>query len=91
MVHSNSPIEQGRPLRNATIRRVALRRNVTPAQVALAWALQQDGAVAIPKSSNPDHVQQNRGALDAQLTPEDLNELDQQFPPPARKVPLEVL
>ncbi len=86
-----SPIEQGRLLENATVRWVALRRNVTPAQVALAWVLQQDGVIAIPKSSNPDHVRQNRGAVDAQLTREDLKELDQEFPRPARKVPLEMI
>jgi diketogulonate reductase-like aldo/keto reductase len=86
-----SPIEQGRLLKNATLRRVASRRSVTPAQVALAWVLQQEGVLAIPKSSNPEHVRQNREALDVNLTREDLNELDQEFPPPTRKVPLEML
>ena len=86
-----SPIEQGRLLKNATVRQIASRRSVTPAQVALAWVLQQEGVLAIPKSSNPEHVRQNREALDVNLTREDLNELDQEFPPPARKVPLEVL
>jgi diketogulonate reductase-like aldo/keto reductase len=86
-----SPIEQGRLLKNATVRRVALKRSITPAQVALAWVLQQDGVVAIPKSSNPDHMRQNRGALDAQLTREDLSELEQEFPRPVRTVPLEML
>jgi diketogulonate reductase-like aldo/keto reductase len=86
-----SPIEQGRLLKNATVRRVASKRSVTPAQVALAWVLQQEGVLAIPKSSNPEHVRQNREALDVNLTREDLNELDQEFPPPTRKVPLEML
>jgi hypothetical protein len=33
----------------------------------------------------------NRGALDVQLTPEDLHELNQEFPLPARKLPLEMI
>jgi diketogulonate reductase-like aldo/keto reductase len=90
-VMAYSPIEQGRLLENHAVCRIAQRRRVTAAQVALAWVLQQDGVLAIPKSSNPDHVRQNRGALDVQLTGEDLTELDQEFPPPARKVPLELL
>jgi len=90
-VMAYSPIEQGRLLENPVLRGVALRRSLTPAQVALAWVLQQDGVFAIPKSSNPDHVRQNRGALDVTLTREDLTELDSAFPPPVRKVPLEML
>jgi len=86
-----SPIDQGRLLNNAEVRRVALRRDATPAQVALAWVLQQKGVLAIPKGSDPDHVRQNRGALEVHLTREDLIELDREFPPPRRKVPLEML
>jgi len=86
-----SPIDQGRLLNNAAVRRVALRRDATPAQVALAWVLQQKGVLAIPKGSDPDHVRQNRGALEVHLTREDLIELDREFPPPRRKVPLEML
>jgi hypothetical protein len=36
-------------------------------------------------------VRQNRGALDVNLTRADLLELDREFPPPARKVPLEMI
>jgi diketogulonate reductase-like aldo/keto reductase len=86
-----SPIDQARLLKNPVVRRVALRRDVAPAQVALAWVLTQEGVLAIPKGSNPDHVRQNRGALDVHLTREDLLELDRGFPPPARQVPLEMI
>ena len=65
--------------------------NVAPAQIALAWVLAHEGVLAIPKGSNLDHVRQNREALDVHLTREDLLELDHGFPPPARKVPLELL
>lgn len=90
-VMAYSPIEQGRLLEKAAVRRVALRRHATPAQVALAWVLDQTGVLAIPKSSNPDHVRQNRDAFDVQLTGEDLNDLNREFPAPARRVPLEMI
>lgn len=86
-----SPIEQGRLLGNATLARVAAGRNATPAQIALAWILRQPGTLAIPKGGTADHVRENRGALDVQLTQADLDDLDREFPPPSRKVPLELL
>ena len=90
-VMAYSPVDQGRLLRNATVRRVAVRRNATPAQVAIAWILRQEGVLTIPKAGTADHVRENRGALDVPLTREDLDELDREFPPPSRKVPLEIL
>ena len=86
-----SPIEQGRLLENAAVQRFALRRKATAAQVALAWVLKQEGVLAIPKSSHLDHVRQNRATLDIHLTREDLNELNHEFPPPAKKMPLEMI
>jgi diketogulonate reductase-like aldo/keto reductase len=90
-VMAYSPIDQGRLLRNSTVRGIAVRRNATSAQVALAWILGHDGVLTIPKSSTADHVRENRGALDVHLTQEDLEDLDREFPPPTKKVPLEVL
>jgi diketogulonate reductase-like aldo/keto reductase len=43
-----SPIEQGRMLGHAGLRSVAARHGATPAQVALAWLLRQDGLIVIP-------------------------------------------
>jgi diketogulonate reductase-like aldo/keto reductase len=86
-----SPIDQGRLLDHRGIDRIARRRDATTSQVALAWVLRQPGVVAIPKATDPEHVRQNRAALDIQLTPEELIELDREFPPPSAKVPLQML
>ena len=86
-----SPIEQGRMLKHPLIRKVASRLDTTPAQVALAWLLHKDGIIAIPKAGTPDHVRENRAALDLRLSEKHLAELDQAFPPPRHKVPLEML
>jgi len=86
-----SPIEQGRLAEYPEVQAIADRHGVTPAQVALAWVLRQDGVIAIPKASTPAHVRENRAALDLQLTAEDLEELDDMFPPPHGPEPLEMI
>jgi diketogulonate reductase-like aldo/keto reductase len=86
-----SPIEQGRLLGRRALRRIADRQDATPAQIALAWVLRQPEVIAIPKASTIDHVRENRGALEIRLTADDLDELDRAFPPPSRKVPLQMI
>jgi len=84
--------EQAPLLGRPQLRTVAARHGVTPAQVALAWLLRQDGVVTIPKAVQPAHVRANRAALDVapRLTGEDLATLDEGFPPPQRRRPLEM-
>jgi len=89
-VMAYSPIEQGRMLKDKLLKLVASRRGATAAQVALAWVLKQEGVMAIPKSSNPTHVRENRASLDVEITNEDLAELEQAFAPPRKRVPLEM-
>ena len=86
-----SPIEQGMLLDNYELIRLARRHKATVAQIMLAWVLRQDGIIAIPKAGNPQHVRENREALDIQLTKEDLALLDELFPLPKSKVPLEMI
>jgi diketogulonate reductase-like aldo/keto reductase len=86
-----TPLGSGRMLGNRALVEIARRRNATPAQIALAWLLRQDGTIVIPKASRPEHVRENRGALDIVLTDEDLAALDRAFPPPRGKTPLGML
>jgi diketogulonate reductase-like aldo/keto reductase len=86
-----SPVEQGRVMKHPVLRKVATRLGATPAQVALAWLLDHQGVIAIPKAGTPDHVRENRAALELRLTERDLADLDQAFSPPRHKVPLEML
>ncbi|MFE0631281.1 aldo/keto reductase [Streptomyces sp. NPDC058864] len=89
-VMAYSPVEQGRLLRSAPLRAVADGLGATPAQVALAWVLEQ-GVAAIPRSGRPGHVTENRAAADLRLPADALAALDAAFPPPRGPVPLEVL
>lgn len=90
-VMAYSPLEQGLLTGHKTLEAIAQRLTATPAQVALAWVLRQPGVVAIPKAGTRDHVRENRGALELELTPEDVAKLDKAFPPPVRKRPLEMI
>ena len=84
----SSALEQRAMLDNRSLQAVARRHGATPAQIALAWLLRQDGVIVIPKAANPDHIRQNRAALDFVLSEEDIAELDQGYPLPRRNSPL---
>jgi diketogulonate reductase-like aldo/keto reductase len=86
-----SPVEQGRLLSHPALIDVARRHGTTPAQIALAWVLRTEDVNAIPRAGTPEHVRENAAALGLQITQADMVILDSAFPPPARKVPLEVL
>ncbi|HZE88298.1 MAG TPA: aldo/keto reductase [Verrucomicrobiae bacterium] len=73
------------------IRRVAARHGVSGATVCLAWTLRHGGAVAVAKASRPDHVRENAAAGSLVFSAEDLRELDEAFPAPAKAVPLETV
>ncbi len=90
-VMAYSPIEQGRMLGHAALADVAGRHKATPAQVALAWLLRQDGIVVIPKATALAHVEEDIAALDLRLTTDDLATLDRAFPPPKKATSLDML
>jgi diketogulonate reductase-like aldo/keto reductase len=86
-----APLEEGELLDHSALRRVAERHGATPAQIAIAWVLQHPDVMAIPKAGTPEHVRENRRALDIQLTSSDLRDLDHVFDAPDRKIPLEAI
>ena len=62
------------------LRRFAEKKNATPAQIALAWLLaQKPWIVPIPGTRNVDHLQENLGAINVQLTSADLREIETAF------------
>lgn len=72
-------------LGNATLKAVAERHGASPAQIALAWLLQQPQTIVIPKAAGVEHVRENRAALTIELDEKDFAELDLAFPPPEGK------
>lgn len=57
---------------------VARRKGATPAQIALAWLLaQKPWIVPIPGTTRFHRLEENLGAVEVNLTPEDLKEIDE--------------
>ena len=86
-----SPVEQGRLLDQRALATIAKAYNATPAQVALAWVMREQGVIAIPKAGTIAHVKENRAALDLRLSKDDLAALDRAFAAPKGPRPLEML
>jgi diketogulonate reductase-like aldo/keto reductase len=86
-----SPIEQGRLAHHPDLIHIAKAYQATPAQVALAYVLDQQGVIAIPKTSHAERARENREAVSIRLTPADRAVLDAAFPPPRKKKPLEMI
>ena len=56
--------------------RIARARDATPSQVALAWLLQRSPVMLpIPGTSSPQHLRENLGALELELSPEEMSDL----------------
>jgi diketogulonate reductase-like aldo/keto reductase len=86
-----SPIEQGALAKNHDLIRIAKAYQATPAQLALAFLICQGNVIAIPKTSSVHRAEENRAAIDLDITDEDWQTLDRLFPPPGRKMPLEMI
>ena len=60
------------------LERIAEREQVTPAQIALAWLLaQRPWIVPIPGTTKLHRLEENIGAVDVELTAEDLREIEE--------------
>ena len=86
-----SPLGRGGLLEHPLITDIADRHDASPAQVALAAVLRQDGVIAIPKASTVEHVEANAEALEIRFDAEDLERLDRVFPPPTKATPLDII
>jgi aryl-alcohol dehydrogenase-like predicted oxidoreductase len=59
------------------LRQIAEQKNATPAQIALAWLLaQKPWIVPIPGTRKVSRLEENMGAVEVELTADDLREMD---------------
>ena len=91
-----SPLAHGGTLRgdlinHPVVKELAETKQVEPLQIILAWCIRSNDIVAIPKASSVDHVIDNAFAATIKLTSGDLAKLDQAFPPPTQRMPLDIL
>jgi len=72
-------IRENRPVVDL-LQRIAARKDATSGQVALAWLLaQKPWIVPIPGTTKLEHLEENIGALDVELTADDLREIEVGF------------
>jgi aryl-alcohol dehydrogenase-like predicted oxidoreductase len=65
----------------AKVAELAEEKGVTPAQLALAWVLAQgDDIVPIPGTKRRTYLEDNAGAVDVELTADDLSRIEAQLP-----------
>ncbi len=63
-----SPLAQGRVFRDMTLQSIGDGYGKNAGQVALRWLLQQDGVIAIPRSSREANIKANLEIFDFELT-----------------------
>ncbi|MFJ9820109.1 aldo/keto reductase [Streptomyces sp. NPDC101151] len=65
----------------AKVKEIAAEKEVTPAQLAIAWVLAQgEDVVPIPGTKRRTYLEQNAGAVGIELTEEDLARIDAELP-----------
>lgn len=79
-------------LDNPILKKVAERHGAaTPLQIALAWTMRSGHVIAIPKAATETHVRENAAAGKITLDDEDLRLLNEAFPPPTKKMHLDIV
>jgi diketogulonate reductase-like aldo/keto reductase len=86
----------GNPLRHSAVTALAAELGVAPATLLLGWVIRHapNGArdvVAIPKAARSEHVDANAAALTLTLPDDAVARLDQAFPAPTSKPPLDIV
>ena len=68
-----SPLGRGEGLENQAINDIAEQHGKTPAQIILAWLMQQENVCAIPKSGNSDRIKENFDVFDIDLSQDEMS------------------
>lgn len=72
------------------IAEVARRHGVSVAQAILAWDIRDGCTIAIPRTGQAQHALENAAADAIELTDEDIALIEQAWPAPTHKVPLDM-
>lgn len=90
------PLAQAGSLRNDIINNkklmyIAKKHGITVIQLMLAFVLRKDSVIAIPRSKKKEHVIENAKVWDITLNKEDMEIINEEFPAPERKIPLDIV
>ena len=86
LLEAYSPLARGDVFDNEVIKEIADRHGITPAQVSLAWILSDKHRIAIPKTSNPEHLQGNLDAINVQLSADEIEKINKLARSDGRKI-----
>jgi len=62
-------------VQDTIIKELAVKYNITPAQICLRWGLQKE-VVIIPKSGSEEHLQENLEIFDWEISGNDMKRID---------------
>ena len=90
------PMAQGASLKhelmtNKELIKIAEKYDLSIPELLLAFVLQKDNIIAIPRTSNPQHALRNAKVADVRIDEGDLEIMDREFPAPDRKVYLDIV
>jgi len=76
------PVQQGSLTKKGIVivDRLCEKYGKTPAQIAINWLISQPGVITLVKASNLKHLEENFGAVGWNLSPEDIDLLNRDFP-----------
>ena len=90
------PMAQGAGLKhelmtNKELIKISEKYDLSIPELLLAFVLQKDNIIAIPRTSNPQHALRNAKVADVKIDEGDLEIMDREFPAPDRKVYLDIV
>lgn len=80
------PLARGEVFANDTLKRIGQTHGKNAGQVALRWLVQQDNVIAVPRSSNPDHVAANFEIFDFELSAAEMQAIFDLHTPDGRMI-----
>jgi len=66
-----APLAQGRAVQDETLKRIGYKHGVSASEVAIAWLIEQEGVIAIPKAQRSESQRANLAALQVVLDNDD--------------------
>ncbi len=74
------PVQKGLLPQSDMMQEIADKYGKTQTQVAINWLVSQDNVITLSKTSSPQHLEENLGALDWQMEDEDIERIRKEFP-----------
>ncbi|MCL9661527.1 aldo/keto reductase [Paenibacillus hunanensis] len=95
-VMAYSPLAQAGSLRreliqHPVVQQIADEQDAEPFQIMLSWCIRSGSVMAIPKASTVEHASSNAESANIKLSEQQLRQLDEAFPAPQHKVPLDMI